>query len=85
MSHTSTEDTLRSVIGETLGLGNRAAGIRRETPLLGHMPELDSMAVADLVLAIEDAFAITIEDDEIDADTFQTFGSLADFVAGKRR
>lgn len=55
----------------------------RETPLLGHIPELDSMAVVAVLTNIEEEFDIEIEDDEISAEVFENLGSLTDFVAGK--
>jgi len=53
------------------------------TPLLGALPELDSMAVVNLIGALEDQFGIAIDDDEIGAATFETVGSLAAFVGQK--
>jgi len=54
-----------------------------ETPLFGSLPELDSMAVVNVVTALEEHFGFEIEDDEITAETFETLGSLSAFVAGK--
>lgn len=69
--------TLRS----TLGLGNMP--LTQETALLGSLPELDSMAVVNLIVALEQQFGITVDDDEISASHFATVGSLASFVRGK--
>jgi acyl carrier protein len=66
-----------------LSLGARADRLDRDSPLLGAVPELDSMAVAGVIAAIEDRFGITIDDDEISGATFATFGSLVDFIAAK--
>jgi len=74
---------LRTVLDEVLGLGGRAASFTRETHLLGAIPELDSMGVVSLITALEERFGIVVDDDDIDGDTFQSFGALADFVAGK--
>lgn len=73
------------LLDEVLGLNGRALGFLRETPLLGAIPELDSMAVVSLVAALEERFGLVIEDDEIDGDTFATVGTLLDFVASKTR
>ena len=67
----------------TVSAGGRAAGFTRETPLLGAIPELDSMAVVSLITSLEERFGFVADDDEVGADTFATVGSLADFVAGK--
>jgi acyl carrier protein len=53
------------------------------TPLLGALPELDSMSVASVIAAIESQFHIQIGDDEISARHFETLGSLAAFVQHK--
>ena len=51
--------------------------------MLGSIPELDSMAVVNVITAMEERFGITVDDDEISADTFATLGSLVGFVKGK--
>jgi acyl carrier protein len=53
--------------------------------LLGSIPELDSMAVVNLITTLEEHFGFTIEDDEINADVFGTLGSLTAFVDHKLR
>jgi acyl carrier protein len=68
------------LIDEVLSLGGRAANFRRETPLLGAIPELDSMAVVSLITALEETFGFAVDDDDIDGQTFATVGSLVDFV-----
>jgi acyl carrier protein len=78
-----TIEGVRSVLARTLQLGSRAATLERSTALLGNLPELDSMAVVHVLTGLEDHFAISIDDDEISADTFASFGGLADFVEQK--
>lgn len=51
-----------------------------DSPLYGALPDLDSIAVVNLMLAIEDRFGIVIEDDEVEESLFATLGSLTDFV-----
>ena len=74
---------LLTVIDDVLGLGGRSAAFTRATPLLGAIPELDSMAVVSLITGLEERFGITVDDDDINGDTFATVGALADFVGGK--
>ncbi len=62
-----------------------AAALTAETLLFGNLPELDSMAVATVLTALEDRFQIIIDDDEVSGDLFGTVGSLARFVAAKIR
>jgi acyl carrier protein len=78
----TTKEVLR-VLDEVLSLGGRSASFTRDTPLLGAIPELDSMAVVTLITSIEEQFGLTVDDDDIDGSTFATVGSLADFVSSK--
>ena len=78
------DDQVRGVLADTLGLSaDRVAAFTDDTPLFGALPELDSMAVAGVVTELEDRIGILIEDDEVDGDMLETFGSLADFVRRK--
>jgi acyl carrier protein len=72
-----------AVLEEVLNLRGRAVGLSIDTPLLGSIPELDSMAVVSIVAALEERFGFVAEDDELDASIFQTVGSLAGFVRCK--
>ncbi|ALS99142.1 acyl carrier protein [Lacimicrobium alkaliphilum] len=54
-----------------------------DTPLLGAIPEFDSMAVVSVLTAVEENLGIAVDDDEISAETFETFGSLCSFVEEK--
>jgi acyl carrier protein len=79
-------DVTREVVGiidETLGLRGRALAFTVSTPLLGSVPELDSMAVVGVITALEERFGFTVDDDEIDASAFASVGSLVGFVDGK--
>lgn len=75
---------LLAILDEVLSLDGRSAGFDRETRLLGAIPELDSMAVVTLITSLEERFGITMDDDDIDGETFATVGSLADFVQAKQ-
>ena len=74
---------LLSILDEILSLNGRAASFKEDTPLLGAIPELDSMAVVALITAIEERFGVAMEDDEIDGSIFATVGSLTGFVQSK--
>lgn len=76
------QEVLR-VVDEVLSLNGRSATFTRDTPLLGAIPELDSMAVVTLITSLEEQFGLVVDDDDIDGSTFATVGSLADFVASK--
>jgi acyl carrier protein len=77
-------DAVKAVVIETLGVEDRADALDADTPLLGALPELDSMAVLELVLELEQRFGITIEGEDVTADVFETLGSLAAFVDSKK-
>lgn len=76
------QEVLR-VLDETLSLGGRSSTFTRSTPLLGAIPELDSMAVVTLITSLEDQLGIAVDDGDIDGDTFATVGDLVDFASGK--
>ena len=76
-------EEIRQLLGEVLDLGDRAVSLEASTPLLGNLPELDSMAVVAVITELEMRYEIVIEDDDIDAETFETLGSLASFVETK--
>lgn len=69
-------DALRALLTTTLRLGARGPALRPESALLGDLPELDSMAVVDLVAALETRFDVVIDDDDINAQNFATLGAL---------
>lgn len=78
----SLEDQVIDLLGDTLGLTPAArAGLTHDSRLFGTLPELDSMAVATVLTAIEDRFGIIIDDDEVDGELFESVASLAAFVA----
>jgi acyl carrier protein len=75
-------DAVGTVLARTLDLDPRtAAALDRDSPLFGALPELDSMAVATVLTALEDHFGILIDDADVTADIFDTLGALAAFVA----
>ena len=79
----NTPDQVKTIFIQALQLGSRGAHLDASSPLLGAIPELDSMAVVNVITALEEHFGFYVEDDEISADTFETLGSLVDFVSGK--
>jgi acyl carrier protein len=72
-----------NILADVLSLGERRNSLSADSDLLGSIPELDSMAVVNVITALEDHFGITVDDDEISAQTFETVGSLAGFVEQK--
>ncbi|HZO04341.1 MAG TPA: phosphopantetheine-binding protein [Burkholderiales bacterium] len=76
-------EEVKTVVGRALQLGNRVQGMNESSALLGAIPELDSIAVVNVITALEEHFDITVADDEIGAAAFETLGSLTRFVEDK--
>ena len=74
---------VRDILSDVLSLGERKNFLKVDSSLLGSIPELDSMAVVNVITALEEHFGITVNDDEISAKTFETLGSLVNFVEQK--
>ena len=74
------EQEILQLLDEVLGLQGRALHFRPDTPLLGAVPELDSMAVVGVIAALEERYGLFIADDEIDGTTFATVGNLVETV-----
>ena len=77
------EQRLLALLDAALGLHGRTAQFTLATPLLGSVPELDSMASLAVLTAMEEQFDVHIDDDEIDGAIFATVGTLAAFVERK--
>ena len=79
-----TDTLLRKILTEVLGLKpGQADAFDADTGLFGHLPELDSMAVAGLLTEMEDRLDIVIDEDEIDGELFETYGNLLNFAVAK--
>ncbi len=76
-------DEVKQILIDILNLGEEGHAMNAQTRLLGSIPELDSMAVVNVITALEEQFGIAVDDDDISAATFETLGTLADFVAAK--
>ncbi len=72
-----------NLLEHVLGIEGRLRDCADDAPLLGAIPELDSMAVASVLTGLEERFGFLIDDDEIDGSAFATVGSLVSFVEGK--
>jgi acyl carrier protein len=73
-------DSVLRVLDDALNLQGRALTFDRSTPLLGALPELDSMAVLALISGLENQFGIAFQDDQLDGAAFATVGSLTALV-----
>lgn len=73
-------DQVVRVLDDALSLQGRALAFDRNTPLLGALPELDSMAVLALITGLENHFGIGFSDDDLSGSVFATVGSLTELV-----
>jgi acyl carrier protein len=76
-------EEVKNILSDVLSLGERKNSLKEDSNLLGSLPELDSMAVVNVITAMEEHFDIAVDDDEISARTFETLGSLTRFVKQK--
>ena len=83
-NHTIDVSDVKAAVIQTLAIEERAAALDASTPLTS-IPELDSMAILELVVELEQRFGIEFEDDDVTAEVFETLGSLAAFVHAKSR
>jgi acyl carrier protein len=78
------DQTLREILRDVLGLEqDQVDGFDEDAGLFGHLPELDSMAVAGLLTEMEDRLDIIIDDDDIDGEMLETYGGLLAFAEEK--
>jgi acyl carrier protein len=64
-------------------LGDSKHKATADTPLLSHGLDLDSVAVLQLIMAVEEEFGVRFEDRDLSIELFRTAGTLADAVARK--
>lgn len=74
---------VRSILRDTLHLGGRAATLTRSSGLFGTIPEFDSMAVVEVIVAVEETFAVTLSNDDITVELFETVGNLVAFIENR--
>ena len=83
-SRSAIDAKLRAILVDVLSLEeDRVAGFDSDTGLFGHLPELDSMAVATLFTEMEDRLDIVIEDEDVDGEMLETYGGLLAFTEAK--
>ena len=84
MSRVAIDRELKSIIADVLGIdAAQADALDADSGLFGHLPELDSMAVAGLLTEMEDRLDIVIEDDDVDGEMLETYGGLLAFAEAK--
>jgi acyl carrier protein len=76
---------VKAVVVVTLDIEDQADDLGPETGLYASLPELNSLTVVKLIVALRKRFGIEIKIDEIVGDIFDTLGRLAAFVESKVR
>lgn len=51
-----------------------------ETPMLGALPDFDSMTMVTLITLVEERLDVVVSDDDIRAEDFMTLGDFAQWV-----
>lgn len=83
-SRAAVDTKLRAILRDVLGLEPaQVEAFDGDTGLFGHLPELDSMAVAGLLTEMEDRLDIVIEDDDVDGEMLESYGGLLAFAEAK--
>jgi len=78
-------EDVKAVVVVTLDIEDQADDLGPETGLYGNLPELNSLTVVKLIVALQKRFEIEIKIDEIVSDVFETLGRLAALVESKVR
>jgi acyl carrier protein len=78
-------EDVKAVVVVTLNIEDQADDLGPETGLYGNLPELNSLTVVKLIVALQKRFGIEIEINEIAGDIFDTLGRLAAFVESRVR
>lgn len=77
-------EQIKCLIVVALELDVDPTEIPSDEALFGGDMDLDSMATLEIIAAIEETFSITVEDDELTAELFDSVEALAEYVATKR-
>ena len=79
-----TDRLLRRILSDVLSLApGQSESFTDDSGLFGVLPELDSLAVAGVLTEMEDRLGIHIDDEDVDAELFETYGSLFAFAQAK--
>ena len=69
---------LKNVLSEVLSIDT--SNFINSTKLLGEISELDSMSIVLLLIEIEQRFSLEIDIEHLEAQHFETFGSLVSLI-----
>ncbi len=72
------EDTVAGLVASTLG--KKPGSVRPDDPLFSSQAGFDSFSLMELVLRLEDTFAISIPDEDLDPDVFHSVKTIASYL-----
>lgn len=78
-----TLNQLTDLLYECLQLDSNQIKLVPDSPLLGAIPEFDSMGVLGVITELEERFGLEFEDEELSGELFETVESLMQFVNSK--
>ena len=84
-NHRRTSERVKEVVTRALKLNVKPEEIPDDEPLFGDGLGGASIAVLEVICAIEEEFAIEITDDELRMDLFSTVESVVEYVAAKTK
>ena len=79
----ATLDRVGEAITDVIGPDHSASTLTADTLLFGSLPELDSLALVELITVLEDRFGFEMDEDDINAEVFESVGSLAEYVGAQ--
>lgn len=82
-SATTTSERVVAVLREVLALGDDVE-LAPTTGLFGSLPELDSLALVELITALEVEFGFEMDEDDITAENFEDVDCLVHYVEANR-
>ncbi len=82
MNNNGYNETIRSYIAENILYSNNGFPFSDDTSFLEN-GIIDSMNIMEIVMFIEDKFAISIADEDITPDNFDSVTKLVDFIHRK--
>jgi acyl carrier protein len=79
--HEDVKAQLKKIVARTVGGEFRDKPIPDDLKLVGNI--LDSMAVTNLIVALEEGFGVVFEDEDLSAEAFETIESLSALIGKK--
>ena len=76
----STQEMI-ALLNDVLSFDAATSPLTADSLLMGEIPEFDSMTVVSVLESIEQQYQLTIADEDISAEAFESVQSLTDFVS----